>query len=175
MTKVIRRMMPKVIHTGPGMPPMVPPATSIAALRAKYMATGKSKPYRSKENLTGETDDNGRLLGPELANWIIRDSDLKKSLFSKAPVSSDESSLDPIEHNKFVPDNYQYSLNLERIEDREKRLQSIIDKYEETFKTLGMYALRWHYLMEDVEENTGVADMFENMQLLRRLSGGKVF
>ena len=140
------------------------------------MATGKSAPYRSKRNMTGETDDRGRLLGPELANWIISDSNVKISGYAGVSDAGDDECVgygsEKVIH---VVDNYQYTLNLERIEDREEKLQSIIDKYEETFKILGMYALRWHYLMEDVEENTSVADMFENMQLLRRLSGGKVF
>lgn len=174
MIKPIRRVMPTTIYTGPGVSPFKAPTMSISYLRSKYMR--KSSQYRSSKNLTGETDDDGRTLGPAIADWIIRDAEMKSSGIGYASVDDSECKVQDTSSSKcHVPYNYQYSLNLERIEDREEQLLRLIDKYERTFERLSMYALRWHYLMDDVENNTSISEMFESLQLLRRLSGGKVF
>lgn len=160
----IPRVKPTTIYTGIGMPSMS---------GYKKSSTKRSR-YRSKQALTNESDPNGRLFCAALASSIIAEDDGSVC----ADLCSDEGSYNPCDDDYEiveVPYNYQYSLNLETIEDREEELQRMIRKTENLYESLGMYALRWHYLMQDVENNPGIESMFDNLQLLRKLSGGTVF
>lgn len=137
-----------------------------------YKSSTKKSRYRSKHALTSETDPDGRMFCAALASSIIsEDNDVCVVEDSDSDYCREEYNTPIVE----VPYNYQYCLNLETIEDREEELNRMIRKTENLYESVGMYALRWHYLMQDVENNPGIESMFDNLQLLRKLSGGTVF
>lgn len=66
---------------------------------------------------------------------------------------------------------YQEDLDLETNEERERNLRNSIRRFERAYRTMSLYALKWHYLLEEVEENPQVAKMFKDMQMMRKLGG----
>lgn len=133
-----------------------------------------SNPYRSRYNISGE-EINGKTIGPEMYDWVIADS------CSPLPTASygicdDNDVCDAfIQSDIHVPDNFQYSLDLSTIADKELELDRMKEKYERAWKTVGMYALRWHSLMEEVDNNPNIKAIFDDLQVIRKMSGGKVF
>lgn len=67
--------------------------------------------------------------------------------------------------------HYQEDLDLETNEERERNLRNSIRRFERAYRTMSLYALKWHYLLEEVEENPQVAKMFKDMQMVRKLGG----
>jgi len=70
---------------------------------------------------------------------------------------------------------YQLSLELETTDELRKRLHQTIRRYEIGYEKMCAYAIRWHYLMEDVENIEQIHDQFNNLQMVRKLMGGNVF
>ena len=50
-----------------------------------------------------------------------------------------------------------------------------IVRYERAYEKMAANALRWHYLMQEVEDDEMIAQLFDQLQVLRKLSGGDVF
>lgn len=65
----------------------------------------------------------------------------------------------------------QEELDLETNEQREVRLKNSIRKFETAYRRMALYALKWHYLQEEVEENVQIKKMFKDMQMFRKLNG----
>lgn len=66
----------------------------------------------------------------------------------------------------------QLELPLECKEELEYELRRLISRYRRSLERMGDYALRWHYLMEDVENSGQVEKMFNDLQFVRKLAGG---
>lgn len=66
---------------------------------------------------------------------------------------------------------YQTELPLENVRELEERFRQEISKFDRAYRKMMVHALKWHYLMEEVEENPQVAKMFKDMQMVRKLSG----
>lgn len=66
---------------------------------------------------------------------------------------------------------YQDELDLETNEEREARLKNSIRRFEQAYRVMSMYALKWHYLEEDLEEHDDLKKMFRDIQMLRKLKG----
>lgn len=54
----------------------------------------------------------------------------------------------------------------------EEDLRQVIRRYNNALEKMGMAALQWHWLQEDVERFGQIEKMFKDMQLCRRLCGG---
>lgn len=66
---------------------------------------------------------------------------------------------------------FQADLDLETNEEREANLRSSIRRFEAAYRRMSLYALKWHYLLEEVEENEQYKKMFKDMQMMRKLGG----
>jgi hypothetical protein len=66
---------------------------------------------------------------------------------------------------------YQQELPLESLRELEERHRNEINKFQRTYKKMMVYALQWHYLIEECEENPQLDKMFRDLQLVRKLSG----
>jgi hypothetical protein len=51
-------------------------------------------------------------------------------------------------------------------------MRQTINRYNASLEKMGEYALKWHWLMEDVERFTQVEKTFKDLQVFRRLCGG---
>ena len=66
---------------------------------------------------------------------------------------------------------YQTELPLESVREMEQRHLREIRKFERAYRKMALYALKWHYLMEDLEGNAQLDKMFKDIQLMRKLGG----
>jgi hypothetical protein len=66
---------------------------------------------------------------------------------------------------------YQGDLELETSEEVEAQLRHRLKKLNRAYNVMCHHALKWHYLMEDVEGNEQIKKMFKDMQLFRKMSG----
>jgi hypothetical protein len=56
-----------------------------------------------------------------------------------------------------------------------KHHRDMIRKYQLSQERMAMFALRWYYLMEDVDDDEQIAKLFNDLQFYRKLIGGTVF
>lgn len=66
---------------------------------------------------------------------------------------------------------FQTELPLENVRTMEQRHLKEIRKFERAYRKMALYALKWHYLMEDLEDNAQLDKMFKDIQLMRKLGG----
>jgi len=66
---------------------------------------------------------------------------------------------------------YQPGLDLETTRELEARLRNAIRKFESSWNKMSIYALKWHYLMEELEEDSQLKKQFLDIQLMRKLKG----
>lgn len=66
---------------------------------------------------------------------------------------------------------YQTSLPLKSVAELEEELRNEIRKWDRAYHRVMIYALKWFYLMEEVEENPQIKKMFQDMQMVRKLGG----
>lgn len=66
---------------------------------------------------------------------------------------------------------YQTELPLENVREMEQHHQTQIKKFERAYRKMAFQALKWHYLMEDIEDNAQLKKMFNDIQLMRKLGG----
>lgn len=66
---------------------------------------------------------------------------------------------------------HQGELEIETNEEREARLKRAIERFERGYKKMAVYALRWHYLMEDLEDDEELMRQFKSIQVIRKLKG----
>lgn len=82
----------------------------------------------------------------------------------------------PGEHSPFEAyeeDWYQTELPLENVRELEERFRREIKKMERAYRKMALHALKWHYLMEDLEDNSQLRKMFNDIQLMRKLGGSE--
>lgn len=72
-----------------------------------------------------------------------------------------------VQHNE-----YQLELPLQNQDELELDLQATIRKYNLALERMGEYALKWHWLQEDVKRFSQVEKTFKDLQVFRRLCGG---
>jgi len=65
----------------------------------------------------------------------------------------------------------QLELPLEDSETLQRHYRYMIGRYERAYEHMAMLALKWHYLEQDVEDNGTIKKMFNDMQVMRKLSG----
>lgn len=68
---------------------------------------------------------------------------------------------------------YQTDLPLQSKSELEDQLRSQIEHFKRAHRKMYMYALQWHYLMEEVEDSEQVSKMFRDMQMIRKLTGSE--
>lgn len=129
----------------------------------------KYKGYKTNIPMSHDIDDKTKLpLIPFYAENIL----------DKGGYYDVEAIQDCIEDNPVDPDEkytgYQLSLDLVSKDDLILQLENQIAKFRRSQEIMAMYALRWHTLMEDVESNKSIAELFDSIQLLRKMSGGSV-
>ena len=66
---------------------------------------------------------------------------------------------------------HQSELMLETPEELSTRLTQQIRRWERAYRKMAIYALKWHYLEEEADENPQVAKMFKDLQMFRKLAG----
>lgn len=72
-----------------------------------------------------------------------------------------------VQHNE-----YQLELPLQNQDELELDLRDTIERYNLALEKMGDFALKWHWLMEDVKTIPQVEQAFKNMQVFRKLAGG---
>lgn len=68
---------------------------------------------------------------------------------------------------------YQTEFDFESVREMEQRHLLQIRKFERAYRKMALYALKWHYLMVDLESNAQLDKMFKDIQLMRRLGGSE--
>lgn len=68
-------------------------------------------------------------------------------------------------------DEVQLDLPLENLRELEERMRAQIKKFDRAYHKMMIYALQWHYLQEEVEESPQIKKMFQDMQMIRKLTG----
>ena len=66
---------------------------------------------------------------------------------------------------------YQGSFDLETNEAKEARLKESIRRFETAYRKMSIYALKWHYLQEELEEDHQLKKLFGDIQMMRKLKG----
>lgn len=66
---------------------------------------------------------------------------------------------------------YQGSFDLETNEEKETRLKNAIRRFETAYRKMAVYALKWHYLEEELEADPQLKKMFGDIQMMRKLKG----
>lgn len=89
-------------------------------------------------------------------------------------VALKEESVYQLSDYDLVPDEYQYELPLKNVDEVEGELNLMIRKYQYAMERMGVAALLWDDLMEDLEDNPHLAEEFNKFQMLRKLSGGQL-
>lgn len=90
-------------------------------------------------------------------NEIVDDIDVEDFFYKSSPE---------------IEEGYQYSLNLENVDEVEAKLVRAIRKYREATAKMAGMALLWHDLMEDLEDNPHLQEAYDRFHMLRKLSGG---
>jgi hypothetical protein len=103
--------------------------------------------------------------GPAMAQQIFDFNKYEEDI----PECSDD------EHSGYVDSTgdhwYQTELPLENVREMEQRFQREIQKFECAYRKMIHHALKWHYLMEDLEDNAQLKKQFQDIQLMRKLGG----
>jgi len=68
---------------------------------------------------------------------------------------------------------YQLDLPLENVREIEERHRQEIKRFSRAYKQMCVHALKWHYLMEDLEDNVQLKKLFNDIQLMRKLGGSE--
>lgn len=68
-----------------------------------------------------------------------------------------------------ISEPYQLSLELESKEEIEQKLRHQIKKYEYGYEKMSIYALRWYQLIEDISSDEELEQLFNDLQMLRKL------
>lgn len=69
---------------------------------------------------------------------------------------------------------YQYELPLTNVDTLEGEHRKMITKYQRAIEIMGAQALLWEDLMSDLEDHPHLKTQFEQFQMLRKLSGGRL-
>jgi len=70
----------------------------------------------------------------------------------------------------YVPhENYQFSLPLETVEDLERRHRQAIQQYQRATERMGVSAMLWEQLMEDLEDNPSAQQQFNDLIMILNL------
>jgi hypothetical protein len=78
----------------------------------------------------------------------------------------------------YIPESFesdelwlQGSLDLENVTQLEDRLRRSITHFERGYRKMMVSALKWHYLMEECDEDEQINKMFKDVQMIRKLRG----
>lgn len=145
-------------------------------LRPRAMAVGQSsKSYPKSYSSYNANPQNP--FGPGMAESIfnLHDFDLDDCVEVGDDYFYAQGELDPEDlfdgETQSFHFRYQEELDLETNEEREQRLKNSIRRFEQAYRVMSMYALKWHYLEEDLEEHDDLKKMFRDIQMLRKLKG----
>jgi hypothetical protein len=109
--------------------------------------------------------------GPQVANDIFEmwgeDCEPTQACDSSYPDSYE---YEEGEHEHW----YQPELPLENVRDLEDRYRQEINKFQRAYKKMMVYALQWHYLLEECDDNAQLEKMFKDLQMIRKLTGSEV-
>jgi hypothetical protein len=105
--------------------------------------------------------------GPALADDVFKLYDYGHD----EPECSDDSyyHLQSIEDAEPVQLNFE----LETVRDMENRLLNEISKFKRGYQKMMVYALQWHHLMEELDSNPQLEKMFNDLQMIRKLTGSE--
>lgn len=68
---------------------------------------------------------------------------------------------------------YQTSFELENVRELEDHHKREIKKFQRAYRKMAFQAMKWHYLMEEIEDNAQLKKMFNDIQLMRKLGGSQ--
>jgi hypothetical protein len=110
-----------------------------------------------------------KMAGPELADHIFGVSDY----YGDEDDGPCEKSFGNYEdHLTEYNLNDQFSLQLENPNELLGMYKNKIRKYDRAYAKMAEYALQWHNLLEDIEENEHLEKMFKDLQIMRKLCRG---
>jgi hypothetical protein len=145
--------------------------TSLAGSATHMASTHVSRlNSRTAKTKSGMWNTKFRPTGPALAEQTYDINDWEDELCSDSSDYDDDVN---VQAEDYLYDQYQYTLDLESPLELQQRMQQQIRKYERAYERMCMDALRWHQLMDDVENNPQIEKAFAQMQLLRKLSGSE--
>lgn len=134
--------------------------SNINVSRLPYSLTPGSLTYEQREK---------RMPMAVMADEIFGVSDIDDYCVSAFDEGAIENSLLTNDEHK------QLELPLGNPNDLLQEHRSAIYRYERAYEKMSANALRWHFLMLDAEHNCTIAKMLNDIQVLRKLSGGTVF
>lgn len=147
----IRRVMPTTMASA-----------SWGSIKGRSMGAGSLAP------LTGYSSPDKSPFGPMMAGEIF---DLYDEDYEDPLIEESDDQLAKYTELFDEGNAYQESFELENIRDLEDRLRQQIRKFEIGYGKMMGNALKWHYLMEECEENHQVRKMFMDVQMMRKLNG----
>lgn len=127
----------------------------------RLIASNSGSGYSSSNSFRGP-------FGPGMAEDIFKINYCDEAETAPYPYDEYEN------HSKSLPDEeywYQTELPLKNVSELETELRNEIRKWERAYNKVMIYALKWHYLLEEVEENPQVKKMFQDLQMIRKLGG----
>jgi hypothetical protein len=68
---------------------------------------------------------------------------------------------------------YQEELDIETPQELAENLRHIKRKFRVAHQRMAHHALKWFYLSQDIENNPQIKKMFDDLQLMRKLSGSQ--
>ena len=147
-------------------------------MRPRAMAVGQSsKGYASASSSSSYNSKSQDPFGPGMAESIFNlyDLDFDECVEDIHDGYYPQGELDPEDlyngETQSFHFRYQETLDLETNEEREARLKNAIRRFEQAYRVMSVYALKWHYLQEDLEDHEDLKKMFRDIQMLRKLKG----
>lgn len=138
-----------------------------------FRNAARSMPSRILHNgrlsATARSDESSGPFGAALADDIFKLWD--DEMYATATESSPR---DP--YNEPLLDGeepYQLDLGLENQQQLEDQLRNEIRKFKRGYHKMMVFALQWHYLMEECADNPQLEKMFKDLQLIRKLTGSE--
>lgn len=105
--------------------------------------------------------------GPQMANEIFEDWGDEAAEPCESGYSDQLVAYEENQHEYW----YQPDLPLENVRELEDRYRAEIYKFKRTYKKMMVYALQWHYLLDECEDNAQLEKMFKDLQMMRKLTG----
>ena len=126
---------------------------------------GKSTSSRHNHKAQAINDDYG--------TWQIkkRDVDMVFDDYYSVSLNFDDRS----KYEKYVPDFFQYSLELETMEQRIEKIEYLGEQYRHKMQLLGQFALQWDTLIRDIAEDESLKELFDEFMVIRRLKRSGVY
>lgn len=134
------------------------------AAKASHAGYGSSNYYQTQPR-----DPFGPAMAAEIFSFDEYDYDYDEPKESYGQYENETESVEDLTYQYW----YQTDLPLENVRELEDRFRRELRKFERAYRKMIVHALKWHYLMEDLEDNPQLDKMFKDIQLMRKLGGSE--